>query len=113
VTIFAGGVPWDFVIGLFRSRFQNEIEYRCPELTPSIAKACMTRNDGGAQQSQPLTFLTGATGLLSRYLIRDLLYAGDSVAVLVRPTAAESARFRVFLQSFITDIRKECNISSD
>ncbi len=31
-------------------------------------------------------FLTGATGLLGRYLIKDLTEAGFSLAVLVRPS---------------------------
>ncbi|MCG8648973.1 MAG: SDR family oxidoreductase, partial [Pirellulales bacterium] len=40
-------------------------------------------------------FLTGATGLLGRYLLRDLLAAGTKVAVLVRASRRESARQRV------------------
>lgn len=39
--------------------------------------------------------LTGATGLLGSYLLRDLLRAGRRVAVLVRPTATQSAPERV------------------
>lgn len=39
--------------------------------------------------------LTGATGLLGRYLLRDLLDAGISVAVLVRPTRRQTAEERV------------------
>ena len=31
-------------------------------------------------------FLTGATGLVGRYLVRDLLLKGVRLAVLVRPT---------------------------
>src|SRR5262245_56890251 len=43
----------------------------------------------------PYTFLTGATGLLGRYLIRDLILAGVPVAVLVRPTRKANAQHRV------------------
>ena len=39
--------------------------------------------------------LTGATGLLGRYLLRDLLAAGMSLAVVIRPTRRVSARQRV------------------
>jgi thioester reductase-like protein len=41
------------------------------------------------------TLLTGVTGLLGRYLVRDLLQAGASVAVLVRPNRRQSGRQRV------------------
>jgi len=40
-------------------------------------------------------FLTGATGLLGSYLLRDLLNAGTKLAVLVRSTRFASARQRV------------------
>lgn len=39
--------------------------------------------------------LTGATGLLGRYLIKDLLQADIPVAVIVRPTRRASARHRM------------------
>jgi thioester reductase-like protein len=39
--------------------------------------------------------LTGATGLLGRYLLRDLLRAGRRVAVLVRPAGGASANERI------------------
>ncbi len=39
--------------------------------------------------------LTGATGLLGRYLLRDLLLADVDVAVLVRPSRRQSAEERV------------------
>ena len=39
--------------------------------------------------------LTGATGLLGRYLLRDLLNAGQRVAVLVRPNSRLDAAARV------------------
>lgn len=41
--------------------------------------------------------LTGATGLLGNYLMRDLLLAGVPVAVLVRPGRRQTARQRVEL----------------
>jgi len=41
------------------------------------------------------TLLTGASGLLGSYLLRDCLLAGRRMAVLVRPTHTESARQRV------------------
>jgi thioester reductase-like protein len=40
-------------------------------------------------------FLTGATGLLGRYLLRDLLHAGHRVAVLARDTRSADARERI------------------
>ena len=40
-------------------------------------------------------FLTGGTGLLGSYLIRDLLRAGEKLAVLVRQTRFESAVSRI------------------
>jgi thioester reductase-like protein len=39
--------------------------------------------------------LTGGTGLLGAYLIRDLLKAGANLALLVRPTRKESAHARI------------------
>ncbi len=39
--------------------------------------------------------LTGVTGLLGRYLLKDLLLAGVKVAVLARPTRKAKARLRV------------------
>jgi thioester reductase-like protein len=39
--------------------------------------------------------MTGATGLLGRYLVRDLLDAGFSLAVLVRPARLQSASDRI------------------
>jgi nucleoside-diphosphate-sugar epimerase len=39
--------------------------------------------------------LTGATGLLGRYLLRDLLAAGNPVAVLIRDSPAEPASERL------------------
>ncbi|MEZ6114390.1 MAG: SDR family oxidoreductase [Pirellulaceae bacterium] len=41
------------------------------------------------------TLLTGATGLLGRYLMRDLLQRGVRLAVLARPSKRESARQRI------------------
>ncbi len=46
-------------------------------------------------RSTPRVFLTGATGLLGRYLLRDLLLEGEQVAVLVRDTRAGKAAERV------------------
>src|SRR5260221_964526 len=43
----------------------------------------------------PYVFLTGATGLLGRYLIKDLTVAGIPVAVLVRPSRRATAQHRV------------------
>jgi len=40
-------------------------------------------------------FLTGATGLLGTYLLRDLSRAGTKLAVLVRPTRFASTRHRI------------------
>lgn len=41
------------------------------------------------------TFLTGATGLVGRYLLRDLLSQGQRLAVLVRSTKKQSAEERI------------------
>ena len=41
------------------------------------------------------TLLTGATGLVGRYLMRDLALRGDRVAVVVRPADGESAHDRI------------------
>lgn len=41
------------------------------------------------------TLLTGATGLVGRYLIRDLLASGHRLAVLVRSSRKETARQRI------------------
>jgi len=43
----------------------------------------------------PYLLLTGATGLLGRYLLRDLLLRDVNVAVLVRPSKRQSAAERV------------------
>src|SRR5262249_52570448 len=43
----------------------------------------------------PGIFLTGATGLLGRYLLRDLLASGRSVAVLIRDSSREQAAERL------------------
>lgn len=40
-------------------------------------------------------FLTGATGLLGRYLIKDLTLAGIPLAVVVRPSRKQSAEQRI------------------
>ena len=41
------------------------------------------------------SLLTGPTGLLGSYLLRDALDAGRHIAVLIRPTRSESVRGRV------------------
>ena len=44
---------------------------------------------------QEFTLLTGSTGLLGQYLLRDLLAKGLRVAVVVRPSKTLDARSRV------------------
>lgn len=44
---------------------------------------------------QEFTLLTGSTGLLGQYLLRDLLAKGLRVAVVVRPSRTSDARSRV------------------
>src|SRR5580698_4335318 len=44
---------------------------------------------------QGYLLLTGATGLLGRYLLRDLTLADIALAVVVRPTRWESATQRI------------------
>lgn len=46
-------------------------------------------------EADDFTLLTGATGLVGRYLMRDLLASGDQVAVLVRPKKRVSAEDRI------------------
>ena len=41
------------------------------------------------------TLLTGSTGLLGHYLLRDLLAKGLRVAVVARPSKTSDARSRV------------------
>jgi nucleoside-diphosphate-sugar epimerase len=41
------------------------------------------------------TLLTGSTGLLGRYLLRDLLLAGKRIAVIVRPSESQSVQYRI------------------
>lgn len=41
------------------------------------------------------TLLTGATGLVGRYLVRDLLLNGHELAVVVRPSRRQSPRDRI------------------
>ncbi|MGC3966426.1 MAG: SDR family oxidoreductase [Pirellulales bacterium] len=41
------------------------------------------------------TFVTGATGLIGRYLMRDLLEAGHQLCLLVRPSKKQSAAQRI------------------
>ena len=52
------------------------------------------------------TLLTGATGLLGRYLMRDLLVKQQRLVVLVRPTEKQQARERVeqILQIFEAEL---------
>ena len=47
------------------------------------------------ENSSGYYILTGATGLLGSYLLRDCLLAGGRIAVLVRPSRSESARQRI------------------
>ena len=53
--------------------------------------------------------LTGATGLLGSYLLRDGLREGHRLAVLVRPTKRESARQRV--ESILARFEHECRMT--
>ena len=41
------------------------------------------------------TLLTGATGLVGRYLVRDLLLNGHELAVVVRPSRRQTPRDRM------------------
>ena len=52
------------------------------------------------------TLLTGSTGLLGRYLLRDLLLAGQRVVVVARPTSKESVSQRIesILQPFEAEL---------
>ena len=52
--------------------------------------------------------LTGATGLLGNYMLRDLLLAGRRVAIVARPSRMETTRQRVesILASWEADLRR-------
>lgn len=52
------------------------------------------------------TLLTGATGLVGRYLVRDLLLNGHELAVVVRPSRRQSPRERIeeILQNWETEL---------
>ena len=53
-------------------------------------------NESCSEKSQlKYTLLTGATGLLGEYLLRDLLLKGIRVAVLVRPTKKMTVTRRI------------------
>src|SRR5215468_11858127 len=60
-------------------------------------------------QAKPAIFLTGGTGLLGRYLLRDLLAAGYRVTMLVRDSLEAKAADRVAeLMAFCSDsLRKQ------
>ena len=47
------------------------------------------------QSGRDFVFLTGATGLLGSYILRNLLRRGENVAVLVRPGRRETAEHRI------------------
>ena len=51
--------------------------------------------DSQYRSSKRYALLTGATGLLGRYLMRDLLLKGHKLAVLVRPSGQDRARERI------------------
>lgn len=51
--------------------------------------------DSQYRSSKRYTLLTGATGLVGRYLMKELLLKGTKLAVLVRPTKRERVRERV------------------
>ena len=51
--------------------------------------------DSHYRSQKRYSLLTGATGLVGRYLMRDLLEKGHKLAVLVRPTKKERVRERI------------------
>ena len=63
-----------------------------PPTSPAEPPSAAAR---GAAGDQGAVLLTGATGLLGRYLVRDLAAAGVPLAVLVRPGGRKSAGERV------------------
>src|SRR5277367_4641035 len=54
--------------------------------------------------------LTGATGLLGSYLLRDSLLAGRRMAVLVRPSKSESAVQRIETQLRLWELSMETTL---
>ena len=54
--------------------------------------------------------LSGATGFLGRYLLRDLLMEGQRVAVIVRPSAKQTAQQRI--DQILTEWGKRTRSSS-
>ncbi len=55
------------------------------------------------------TLLTGSTGLLGRYLLRDLLLAGQRVAIVARSTEKENVSERI--ESFLQPWESELGVS--
>ena len=51
--------------------------------------------DSRYRSNKRYTLLTGATGLVGRYLMRELLLKGHKLAVLVRPTKQQMVRERI------------------
>ena len=73
-------------------------------------------SDGSHMKQQPkaylskdYTLLTGATGLVGRYLMRDLLLRGHRLAVVVRRRKKESPRCRV--ESILGSIESELDLT--
>ena len=58
--------------------------------------------------SDKYVLLTGATGLVGRYLMRDLLLRGTRLAVIVRPKKRESARQRI--ESILASVENEMKV---
>ena len=48
-----------------------------------------------AADEKVYTLLTGATGLVGQYLMRDLLRSGAQLAVIVRPKKKEPVEVRI------------------
>jgi thioester reductase-like protein len=70
-----------------RSNIEDSVGSRMAAATPLYQRL--------GSQGMAYHLLTGATGLLGRYLLKDLLLADVPVAVLVRPTRRANVRQRV------------------
>ena len=72
-------------------------EMYSPVLNSDRMKSVNMVRDAQKEQnlSKPYHLITGATGLLGTYLLRDLLRRGDRLVVLARPSRRQSARERI------------------
>ncbi len=92
MAISIGRLPSSFEVGP-HLRFSCTLVARTANLQElSLNRIILKPGDNGRQNH---TLITGATGLVGQYLMRDLLASGDQVAVIVRRNRKESPRARI------------------